>query len=54
MMIGHYAAIIIAHYHTSNMGAVFSGCMLEEPHTSPISYPDIYNPCFNGYNTQPE
>ena len=37
MMIGHYAAYIIAHYHASNMAAVFSDCTLrelQEPHLS--------------------
>ena len=33
MIIDHYAASIIAHYHTSNMAAVFSDCMLGEPQT---------------------
>ena len=27
MMIGHYIAAIVAHYHASNMAAVFSDCM---------------------------
>ena len=41
MMIGHYIASIIAHYHASNMVAIFSDCTLGEPQTPSLSYLDI-------------
>ena len=34
----HYAASIVAHYHASNMAAVFSGCTLGEPHLDILIY----------------
>ena len=41
MMIGYYVASIIAHYHTSNMAAVFLYCTLGEPQTASLSDPDV-------------
>ena len=41
MIIGHYAASIIAHFHASNMAAVLLRCMLGEPHRAPHSHSDI-------------
>ena len=38
MMIGHYTASIFTHYRTSNMAAVFSDCMLGEPHIAILIY----------------
>ena len=41
MIIGHYVAPIIAHYHVSNMAAIFSDCTLDEPQTDSLCHPDI-------------
>ena len=43
IVIGHFTASIIVHYHAPNMAAVFSG-MLREPQTASLSHPDISNP----------
>ena len=41
MLLGHYTASIIAHYHISNMLAIFSICTLGDPQTSSLGQLDI-------------
>ena len=55
MMIGHFTASVIAHYHTSNMVIVSSDCTLGEPqsHLATLIYKILGKTIsmVNNYNT---
>ena len=44
MIIGRYAASMIAHYNVFNKAAMCLDCMLGEPQGPSLSHSDIYNP----------